>query len=795
MATTTQELNLSSSQGKGHFWLKAIIALIVILFGALFAIGFYPVKGDFIGNEGTAGVDPKGGGLKKTYPAMVVPADNPVPADPKNDLRVELGRLLFFDPVLSGANDVSCATCHHPDLGFSDGRGLSMGKGGKGLGAERAGGEIIKRGAPSLWNATYSHKQFWDGRAENLEEQAKGPITNEHEMAQNSDELIKELKNIPTYVQKFDAAFNGKDGSALTFDNVAKAVATFERTLTANNSPFDKFVNGDHGALTAAQKRGFNLFRSGKTRCFECHGVPTFANRDFKIIGVPELDGQEKDFGRFDVTKGEGNKFAFKVPTLRNVALNAPYMHNGRFKTLEEVLDFYAAGGGSGVGNPVPGLDDKIHAYSISKEEKADLIAFLNALTDETNLPAFPDKVPSGLAVVAHVNNPARELARAANIGTSTDEIIKREPTTLIVKAGESIQATINKARSGDTIEVEPGIYNESLTIDLDNITFKGKNSASPFEYAKNKPDDAKAGTHGVMGWPILEGKNELADGIIATGSNFHIEGLEFRNYKANGIQVQHAHKPVFRDLLVNNSGLYGTYPVSCTGVLIEKVACTRIADAAIYVGQSRDIIVKDSIAWASVTGIEIENSINSVVENNHVWDNAAGILVFLLPNNVSKVGRDHIVRNNRVIENNHENYGNKNAIVGQVPVGGGILVMAADNVQVTGNEIRGNNSYGVAVTSVEISYPKGTQFDIGPTPENVFVFGNKYEKNGQKPDEKILKAGLQGKDLLWDLSGDSNRWDEPGASRMFPLPSASMPMFVRRAHWRLLNWYAKYSG
>ena len=229
--------------------------------------------------------------------------------------------------------------------------------------------------------------------------------------------------------------------------------------------------------------------------------------------------------------------------------------------------------------------------------------------------------------------------------------------------------------------------------------------------------------------------------------------------------------------------------------MLIEKVACTRIADAAIYVGQSRDIIVKDSIAWASVTGIEIENSINSVVENNHVWDNAAGILVFLLPNNVSKVGRDHIVRNNRVIENNHENYGNKNAIVGQVPVGGGILVMAADNVQVTGNEIRGNNSYGVAVTSVEISYPKGTQFDIGPTPENVFVFGNKYEKNGQKPDEKILKAGLQGKDLLWDLNGDSNRWDEPGASRMFPLPSASVPMFVRRAHWRLLNWYAKYLG
>src|SRR5262249_48159309 len=189
--------------------------------------------------------------------------------------------------------------------------------------------------------------------------------------------LVGELKNIPEYTQKFDAAFGGSNGSAVTFENVTKAVAAFERTLTANNTPFDRYATGDRSALTPAQVRGFDLFRSGRTRCFECHGIPTFANRDFKIVGVPDLDSNHPDYGRFDVTNGEGNKYAFKVPTLRNAVLNAPYMHNGKFKTLEEVLDFYAAGGGPGVGFKEPKVDDKIHSYTISLQEKSDLIAFL----------------------------------------------------------------------------------------------------------------------------------------------------------------------------------------------------------------------------------------------------------------------------------------------------------------------------------------------------------------------------------------------------------------------------------
>ena len=132
MATSATQVDLPASKSKTFRWLKILLITLILLLGFFATIGLMPAKSDFVGNEGTAGVDPKGGGLKKSYPAMIIPVDNPIPVDAKNDARVELGRLLFFDPILSGANDTSCATCHHPDLGFSDGRGLSMGRGGKG---------------------------------------------------------------------------------------------------------------------------------------------------------------------------------------------------------------------------------------------------------------------------------------------------------------------------------------------------------------------------------------------------------------------------------------------------------------------------------------------------------------------------------------------------------------------------------------------------------------------------------------------------------------------------------------
>jgi parallel beta-helix repeat protein len=603
-------------------------------------------------------------------------------------------------------------------------------------------------------------------------------------MAENPETLVRELKDIPEYERLFDAAFGGTGGSSISLETVTKAVAAFERTLTANNSPFDRFAAGDRNALTLEQRRGFNLFRSGKTRCFECHGLPTFANRDFKIVGVPDLDPQKPDYGRFDVTKGEGNKRAFKVPTLRNAVLNAPYMHNGRFKTLEEVIDFYSGGGGTGMGLDIPNIDDKIRAYQITPQEKSDLIAFLYTLVDESNLPDFPERVPSGLPVVPRLKNPARELVAKYDTGMTGPEIAERPPMTITVKAGESIQEAVERARPGDTIEVMPGVYHEEITVDLNDLTLRGVVTPGQAEAA----GESQFGASPTLARPVLDGQNKLADGVIATGDNFHIEGFEFRDYSGNGVVVQNAHGPVLRDLRIDHTGLYGTYPVSCTGVTIEKVTATGIADAAIYVGQSRDIAVRNCEAHDNVTGIEIENSINAVVENNYVHNNTGGILVFVLPNNPSKAGRDCRVMNNRVIDNNHANFGNPNSIVSHVPPGTGVMVMAADNTEVTGNEIRGNDCYGVAVFSLELAFPKGTAFDVGPTPEGSWIHGNTYADNGRNPAGAVVRAGLKGADLIWDLSGWSNRWDESNATQSTPLINASWPAIARRAYWRVLS-------
>ncbi|HKG21030.1 MAG TPA: parallel beta-helix domain-containing protein, partial [Blastocatellia bacterium] len=491
-----------------------------------------------------------------------------------------------------------------------------------------------------------------------------------------------------------------------------------------------------------------------------------------------------------------------KVPTLRNVALNPPYMHNGRFKDLIEVLDFYAGGGGPGKGFPTPHIDDKIRPFTLSDQEKRDMVAFLSALTDESKLPSFPERVPSGLPVVGRLDNPARAVVSAHNTGSAGERLAHRAKETIRVSAGESIQAAVSRARAGDTIEVSPGVYHEEIFVDLDNITLRGLGPdgkpAQPQTADNAQSSDTTISTPAgprlrSMYWPVLNGEKKLADAVIATGSNFVIEGFEVRDYVGNGIQVQNAVGPVFRDLMIDNAGLYGVYPVSCTGVTVERVTVTRIADAGIYVGQSRDIVVRNSVAHGNVTGIEIENSVDAVVEDNLVYDNTGGILVFVLPNNPSKVGRNCRVANNRVFENNHPNFGNPSSIVGQVPPGGGIFVMAADETEVTGNEIRGNNSYGVAVMSLTVAFPKGTRFDVGPLPERNRIHDNVYADNGREPSDSIRKAGLTGADLLWDLSGWSNTWQEKGATRATPLLSASWPSFARRAYWRTLSLAQRY--
>lgn len=326
-------------------------------------------------------------GLEQAFPAMVRP-----PGALSTPARIELGRLLYFDPVLSGDNTVSCAHCHHPASGFTDNRAVATG-----IRGQKGG-----RSAPTVWNAAWNSEQFWDGRAKTLEDQAKGPIQNPIEMDQDPVKLIAELAAIPEYSRRFDEAFRGSGGSAVTLDNLASAIAAFERSIASVNSPFDRYAAGDRTAMSESATRGLNLFRSVSTRCFECHELPTFAMKEYKVLGVPSLGDPTKldeDRGRATVMPGASYERAFRVPTLRNVAKTAPYMHNGSLKTLDEVLDFYAKGGGLGRGYKLDNVDDKIRKFDLTAEEKADLVAFLEALTDESLLPEVPKLVPSGLPV------------------------------------------------------------------------------------------------------------------------------------------------------------------------------------------------------------------------------------------------------------------------------------------------------------------------------------------------------------------------------------------------------------
>jgi cytochrome c peroxidase len=317
--------------------------------------------------------------------------------NPMTPEKVNLGRLLFFDPIMSGDNTTSCATCHHPDHGLSDGRARSMGSGGLGAGPLRAGGRELGRNSPTLWNCAFNFTQFWDGRAQDLEHQARFPIEAPDEMDQDPDELVWELSEIPEYVQLFAEAFPESGEDAVTYENVVRAVTSFERTLISTDAPFDRFVQGDENALTPAQQLGFNLFTSPQLRCVECHIPPIFSDRQFHVIGVP--GGETPDPGRAKVP-GEGPPGAFKVPTLRNITKTAPYMHNGAFATLDEVLDFYVAGAGHAFENASGDVDPRLKPFSLREEDRAALLAFFDALTDTTNNPVPPEAVPSGLPVI-----------------------------------------------------------------------------------------------------------------------------------------------------------------------------------------------------------------------------------------------------------------------------------------------------------------------------------------------------------------------------------------------------------
>jgi cytochrome c peroxidase len=328
------------------------------------------------------------------YPEMVLPEGG----NPMTPERIELGRLLFFDPILGGTNEISCAHCHHPDYGMSDGRGLSMGVGGTGFGPHRVGGAPLTRSAPSIWNAAFNTIQFWDGRVDTLEEQAMGPIESELEMASELPALEIEVANIPAYAEMFETVFPDDD-PAVTGENIVLAIAAFERTVLAVNSPFDQYVGGNEDALTAAELRGWDLFRTEEINCIECHTLPNLGGHDFAVTGIAQLPELEEDLGRSLATENPEDDFAFKIPTLRNIALTGPYMHHGGLTTLEEVVDFYAEGAGAGEEEVVANLDERLFTFELTDEQRADMVSFLEALTDESAMPAIPESVPSGLPV------------------------------------------------------------------------------------------------------------------------------------------------------------------------------------------------------------------------------------------------------------------------------------------------------------------------------------------------------------------------------------------------------------
>lgn len=316
----------------------------------------------------------------------------PMPGGAPLASRAELGRLLFFDPVLSQGRDLACASCHAPARAFTDGRRTARG----------AAGRALPRNTPTLYNVGYKQRLFWDRRAASLEAQALGPLLSADEMGADPEALARRLARIPEYRRRFARAFPDEP-APVSAANVARALAAFERTLVSRRSRYDRYVAGDREALSDAERRGLTLFHSLNTRCFECHRPPTFQAPLAMGVGVPSEDDGVGGHTGVDAQRG-----LFAVPTLRNVARTAPYMHDGSLATLEEVVDFYRQGGGRALGVEPSRVHEHVRPFDIRDDEARDLVAFLRALTDESERPEVPEAVPSGLPVPnAHTPNPS----------------------------------------------------------------------------------------------------------------------------------------------------------------------------------------------------------------------------------------------------------------------------------------------------------------------------------------------------------------------------------------------------
>ena len=287
---------------------------------------------------------------------------------PSLDAKTKLGEQLFFDPRLSGDQSISCAGCHHPGLGWSDGQPRNS----------HFGSEALSRHTPTLINVAYFTSFFWDGRASSLEDQVIEHLRSPSMGNAEESTVVDTLSSLPDYERQFQEIF-GED--AISFTNIASAIAAFERTIVSRESPFDEWQSGDQNALSESARRGFKLFAS-RAMCAYCHNGPNFSDSRFHNIGINSIDP-----GRFEVSNSNSDRNAFKTPGLRHIALTSPYMHDGSKATLRDVLEFYNRGGDR------PGGGNKLTPLGLSESELDDLLAFLMSLTGkpiEVTIPQLP---------------------------------------------------------------------------------------------------------------------------------------------------------------------------------------------------------------------------------------------------------------------------------------------------------------------------------------------------------------------------------------------------------------------
>ncbi len=307
----------------------------------------------------------------------LLPDTPPYPAgNEPTEERIALGKQLFFDPRLSGDGNMSCATCHNPMFGWSD--GLPTARGHKSM--------VLKRATPTIVNAAYNTIQMWDGRKKDLEDQATGPLETSVEMNADFKRMFEFLNLNQGYKRAFEKAYPGE---GINKQTIAKAIASYERTIVSNDSPFDRWIKGDKDAMTEQQVRGFRLFVDpAKGNCAACHSAPNFTDNGFHNVGLASSAGENADPGRYAYKPIKILKGAFKTPTLRDVALTAPYFHDGSAKTLMDVVEHYAKGG-----EVKEHLSPNIRKLDLSRQEKEDLVAFMEALTsrhEPVTLPKLP---------------------------------------------------------------------------------------------------------------------------------------------------------------------------------------------------------------------------------------------------------------------------------------------------------------------------------------------------------------------------------------------------------------------